>query len=245
MNNIEVPRTQQEVLADPFSIYPSNVFSPDSEAGGMKLGFPKGHTATDYAKWLTHKTGEIYPLKCVNTAVYEPYIVTQKCQHLPPPQDQFTTAHDKASWIAHLILSGYDFRALAGSFCIHLPHAKSGENFYDHRQRSKAKISAISAKKKAFYEFVKASTGNASSKFRECSVSKDLNKMIKEYLEILNKYHNGTRAITLRTTTMEKKKKKTQKAIGGKGSKQEYDKGAKGAANAPTKKKAKKKKVFM
>jgi len=200
MNNIEVPRTQQEVLADPFSIYPSNVFSPDSKGSGiMKWDFPRGHTPTNYYKWLTHRTGEIYPLECVSIG-FEPYIAVQNCQHLPPPQDQFIVGYDKVSWVRHLSSSGYHFNAIAGdAFCIHLPHAIAQDE-----KRTKEVTEKLFTTKKKLYDYLDNSLNSTSTRIPVCGKEK-VAEMIIKYILALDKYHNYTKNITFAAKKAEKR----------------------------------------
>mmetsp|Transcript_20903 Transcript_20903/g.37662 ORF Transcript_20903/g.37662 Transcript_20903/m.37662 type:complete len:407 (+) Transcript_20903:41-1261(+) len=184
-SNITVPRSRKINGESQVTAYPFKFF--DRNGQHLMKKSTRFHAPTNFGRWMTENTNLVYPLECV-TKDFEPYIVVQKCKHLPPPQDQFISGHDKVSWIRHLVLSGYAFKSIAGPFCIHLPHARiAGKDFHDYLKRSKTKRAKVQTIKKQFYKHVAAASGkNVSARMHTCGTGK-LNSLLNEYIKVATK----------------------------------------------------------
>jgi len=212
-SNISVPKTRNQLNGeDLIKGFPFNFFHRDTDS--LRRLWVDAHAPTDFAKWSKYQTDTVYPVDCVSTS-FEPYIVVQKCQHLPPPQDQFLTGHDKMSWIRHLVLLAYNFKVIAGPFCIHLHHNRiAGEDFYDYLNRGEMDSWRVKAMAKEFYNFVAATarSKNVTARMHNNCGRKQHNAFFNEYVEVITKINKNTKIqLTDGKNKQKKRKEKTNK----------------------------------
>lgn len=156
-----IPDTKEQVLelySEPDGVAPS-ITQFDSE------GNRAGHNSTRYKEWLSQSNGTLIPIHCFASDRYEPYLVVQYCQDMPPFQEAFTGyGQNKLTWLWHLRHSGYSFHQVGDGFVVHYPHAKSGSfNKWNHQKqkigRENLRVEQISKK---FREWLATNVSNQS-----------------------------------------------------------------------------------
>ena len=71
---------------------------------------PGGHGSTRYSLWMGQGKDSVELIPCFASDRYEPYLVAQYCNELPPFQEDFTGySSDKLEWIMHMHRTGCNF----------------------------------------------------------------------------------------------------------------------------------------
>jgi len=187
----DIPKTKKELLEDPKNL-PFHMFKLDSDLNDLRLNFPGGHAATDFAQWLIRETGDVYRLRCIHQKHFEPYVVVAKCRHLPPPQDQIFD-RNKISWLSSLKLTGYIFKAVAGSYCLHLPHTKGNGLSIE---KSEIKDWAKRKEYEMFIDYLQYHPKYDSDRMDDCSDMQTMG-LVKGYIHFLNAYYGNSTNLAL------------------------------------------------
>jgi len=115
--NLEkMPRTNKN-LKDCIRNKQCNIFDPTN------LG---GHYTTRYNDWLKQESQTLFPIDCVSSYRYEPYLALRYCDIFPPFQETFTGyGKNKMTWFMQLRRSGYVLNRLSDEYIVHYPHLAS------------------------------------------------------------------------------------------------------------------------
>jgi hypothetical protein len=85
-----------------------------------------GHSTTCSSSWHDQSDSELYPIKCLMSSYYEPYVAVRHCRETPPYQEAFTGfGENKLTWIQQTIRAGFTLFRIGDGFCVHVPHKKS------------------------------------------------------------------------------------------------------------------------
>jgi hypothetical protein len=86
--------------------------------------------STDYGAWARQSRSSLVKIDCISSADrYQPFLVVQRCQGLPPFQESLSMQEQAQSgnvhatdstWILHLIRLGYTIQQLGGEFVVYL-----------------------------------------------------------------------------------------------------------------------------
>lgn len=89
---------------------------------------PAGHNSTNYTHWKQQPSEDLWPINCVASPRYEPYLALRYCRDLPPYQESFTGyGKNKITWILQFMRSGYKLSQLGEAYVMHVPHAASAD----------------------------------------------------------------------------------------------------------------------
>jgi hypothetical protein len=83
-----------------------------------------GHGSTDYTKWFQQPSGSLYPIDCLKSHRYEPFVVIRYCNDITPPFQSIFSGYgkNKMTWMMQVVRSGFIFSQLGGVYVIHYPH---------------------------------------------------------------------------------------------------------------------------
>ena len=112
-----------------------------------------GHSTTCSSSWRDQSDSELYPIKCLMSSYYEPYVAVRHCRETPPYQESFTGfGENKLTWIQQLMRSGVTLFRIGDGFCVHVPHKKSRASKNEKLSRKNLKVV-----KKSFERWMNAS----------------------------------------------------------------------------------------
>ena len=87
---------------------------------------PSRNSTTCPSSWPNQSASELFPLTCVMSDWYEPYLAIRYCRDTPPFQEAFTGyGKNKITWMWHLRALSYELFQIGSAFSVHIPHKAS------------------------------------------------------------------------------------------------------------------------
>jgi hypothetical protein len=116
-NNIpQMPKNKRELL-EMMVNKRGHIFDPTNRGG---------HGSTLYKDWIRQDPGSLYPITCLQSHRYEPFVIIRWCRDLPPFQEAFNGyGKNKLTWMMQVIRRGYTLSQVGGAFLVHYPHLDS------------------------------------------------------------------------------------------------------------------------
>jgi hypothetical protein len=121
----------------------------------LDITWKYAHSTTCPSSWPNQSASELFPLTCVMSDWYEPYLAIRYCRDTPPFQEAFAGfGENKVTWMNQVRRTGFRLFRIGDGFTMHVPHLKSPAWFNRKKKKMNARI------KQAFHRWMKANVKN-------------------------------------------------------------------------------------
>jgi hypothetical protein len=147
-----VPNTKKQLLQSYAPPVKNNTWA--SKVNYMQfldIAWEHAHSTTCPSSWPNQSASELFPVTCVTSDWYEPYLAIRYCRDTPPFQEAFAGfGENKVTWMKQVRRTGFRLFRIGDGFTIHVPHLKSPA-FFNHKKH-KMNVTI----KQAFHRWMKA-----------------------------------------------------------------------------------------
>ena len=137
-----VPNTKKQLLQS--YAPPVKYKTWESNANYMQfldITWKYAHSTTCPSSWPNQSASELFPVTCVTSDWYDPYLAIRYCRDTPPFQEAFAGfGENKVTWMKQVRRAGFRLFRIGDGFTIHVPHLKSPAWFNRKKKKMNARI---------------------------------------------------------------------------------------------------------